>query len=408
MGGGNSDGIFNLLWTRRILYESPKAWLTVGKSGDPAAFGDSWAYCIPGGGYVLHKEEKQFRFPIAAVNLSTGEDVALVLTLPFEGEIVLPETNVGSEAGPNGAIYNTAFNPFGLGATWLEARGNELDITVATESNKWTLCFDVGKALSTALKNKASEASQPDSKEIEPLRELKGQKDKDQCLQDFARGNDTNAVIAVVKAGANPKYSSDLGWTALMVAAMYGTADMVDVLIAAGSDVNAADKNCGGQTILMWAARSRREAKQKVRSLLKAGAQIEGTSALGYNALMSAAGEGDLEVVEYLIQAGAAISSRDHYGETVLMAAARSGSANVISALIKAGAEINATDKAGMTALMHAAESVDAAGAVNVLLKSGADPKMKDKKGRTAFAIARKSNTVGSEEVVNLLKTASE
>ena len=82
-----------------------------------------------------------------------------------------------------------------------------------------------------------------------------------------------------------------------------------------------------------------------------------------------------------------------------------SGNANVVSALIKAGAEINATDKAGMTALMHAADSVDAAGVVEVLLKAGADPKIKDKKGRTALAIAQKSNAVGSEEVVNLLKT---
>ena len=57
-----------------------------------------------------------------------------------------------------------------------------------------------------------------------------------------------------------------------------------------------------------------------------------------------------------------------------------SGNANVVSALIKAGA-------------------------VEVLLKAGADPKMKDKKGRTALAIAQKSNAVGSEEVVNLLKT---
>ena len=66
----------------------------------------------------------------------------------------------------------------------------------------------------------------------------------------------------------------DRGWTALMVAAAYGTAEAVDVLIRAGSDVNAADKNCGGQTVFMWAARSGTQSKKKLRNRCFEQAQI--------------------------------------------------------------------------------------------------------------------------------------
>ena len=59
---------------------------------------------------------------------------------------------------------------------------------------------------------------------------------------------------------------------------------LVDLLIAAGCDLNAADQNCGGQTVLMWAARSGREAKRKIGLLLKAGADPMRTSVDGYKA----------------------------------------------------------------------------------------------------------------------------
>jgi ankyrin repeat protein len=179
---------------------------------------------------------------------------------------------------------------------------------------------------------------------------------------------------------------------------------MVDTLIAAGSDVNATDKDCG-QTILIWASRSHKEAKQKVRSLLKAGADLNSANTNGWNALMAAANWGDLEMVEFLLGAGMKVSIQDHDGQTALIAA--SGGLvkpGVVSALIKAGADVNARDNGGMTALMHAAESVNDAEVVKVLLKAGADPNLTDKKGRTALSIAQASQTSGSAEVAQLLQ----
>ena len=405
-GDANSDGLFNLVWTRRVQYEPPKAFLLTGKNGDPAAFGDSWAFCNPGGGYVLREEDKRFHFPLAAVNLSSGEDAAMILTVPFDGKNFLPDTNIRSEGGPHG--YHTTVNPLEMALTYLQAYGNRLDVMIATESSAWTLSFDVSKALPTTTKTPAVRSS--NSKVIELGYTLRTQKDKDEAVQEFARGADVETVKMLVKNGANSKYTSTSGWTALMVAAERGTGDMVETLIAAGSNVNATERNYG-QTVLMFAARSAYQPKQKVRALLNAGADLNGATTNGWNALMASANWGNLEMVEYLLGAGMSASSRETNGDTVLMTAA-GGLINpsVLSALIKAGAHVNATNNEGMTALMLAAKSVDATEGAKVLLEAGADPNLKDKKGRTALAIAieAQSQTVGvTDGLTNLLKTVT-
>jgi ankyrin repeat protein len=402
MGPGGPNRLSDLVWARQVLYQQPKAWFVSGKAGDPAAFGESHAYCLPGGGYVLEKEDTIYRFPIAAVDLSTGIDSTFVLNVPFKGPFPLPTDNMSQQTLGDGTEFNRTDSFHLMAITHLAADGHQLEVTVATETRKSAVRFDPGTALPKA------EAAQHRSPG-DPMTAARAQaklvewKVRNEALESAASETDDAFLKALLEAGAAPKYSSPVGWTALMAAAVYGTAEMVDILIAAGSDLNAADKNCGGQTVLMWAARSGREAKHKVRSLLKAGADPNRASENGYNALMSAAGSGDLEVVECLLAAGLSASYHDHAGETALMAGVRSGGTNVISALIAAGADKNAIDEEGMTALMRAAEGFDSAGAVEALLKAGADPNVKDKKGRTVLQIALESKRSGSEQVVKLL-----
>ena len=403
MGPGGPDLLINLLWTRRVQYHDPQAWFVAGKDGDPAAFGEGYAYCVPGGGYVMKQGDKHYIFPLAAVDLSTGVDRGFVLDVPFEGQFSPPADNVSTGTSGNGVESVRALNPHLLAISGITAEAGDLEITLAGESNKWTLHFDIEKALQSASATPIDatadprEAARKRASQIEP-------KSLNEELQNAANGNDAAYVEALLHAGANPKYSSSAGWTALMVAAAYGTGQMVDALIAAGSDLNAADKNCGGQTVLMWAARSGKEAKHKVQSLLKAGANAKSQSQDGYNALMSAAAAGDLEVVECLLGGRVNVSARDKDGETVLMAGARSGKANIISVLLNAGAEIDAKDDEGMTALMRSADGENSAGAVVVLLKAGANPNLKDKKGRTALKIAEGSQMAGRLEVVKVLR----
>jgi ankyrin repeat protein len=403
MGGGGADGVANLAWARRVQYREPQAWFHSGKAGDPVAFGGSHAFCLPGGGYVSREGEMIYRFPMAAVDLSSGVDALFVLNVPFNGTFSIPTSNIGSETASDGTkTYRTSLFHL-LAITQLAAEGQELEITIATENQRYGLKFD----LTTVLKAKLAALTEPvtDTKQAARARAKRvDPKQINEALQDAAHGTDIDFLKATLEAGGDPKYSSSVGWTALMVAAAYGTAEMVDLLIAAGSNVNAADQNCGGQTVLMWAARSGREAKRKIRSLLKAGADPKGTSVGGYNALMSAASSGDVEAVECLLQAGLSVSVHDRDDGTVLMAGARSGKANIITVLIAAGSNVNAKDNQGTTALMRAAQSYDSAAAVEALLKAGANPNARDRSGRTALQIAEKSNNSRADEVVALLK----
>src|SRR4051812_3730 len=61
-------------------------------------------------------------------------------------------------------------------------------------------------------------------------------------------------------------------------------------------------------------------------------------------ALITAAGKGDLATVERLMREGASVTARDARGRTALLAAAHGDHVPVARALIAAGADVNAKD----------------------------------------------------------------
>jgi ankyrin repeat protein len=224
------------------------------------------------------------------------------------------------------------------------------------------------------------------------------------ALMDRAKDGDARYVKALLGAGADPKFASKFGWTPLMCAACDGSAEVVQLLIDAGSDVKARDKNCGGQTVIIWAACSGRESKRKVQALLKAGADPTATDQKGRNALMRAASSGNLDTVELLRATGMDVTARTKEGETVLMLAA--DYPDILRVLIKAGSDASARDKKGRTALMHAAEGLGPGESIQVLLDAGADPRAKDDRGRTALDLTRDSYNVGAKARAEVLEKA--
>lgn len=406
MGPGGSDCTFNLAWVRRVQYEDPEAWFIAGKGRDPVAFSENYAYSLPDGGYVLRETNRLYSFPIAAIDLSSGLDTILTLHVPFKGSFPLPDSNMSIETLVDGTESHHALSWRLLTVTDLATRGRTLEITLANETQSSLLAFDVEDLLAKAAPGQRESAN--NSAVTAHTRALAIPAGKlNEALDTAAEESDPEFVKALLDAGADPKYASSNGWTALMTAATYGNGDIVDTLIAAGSDVNAADKNCCGSTVLMWAARSGRDAKQKVRCLLKAGANLKGTNQNGFDALMLAASWGKLDVAEYLVNAGLSVSNRTPDGESALMWAAEAGQTKVVSFLLQAGADKNAIDAKGMTALMHAAENIHTVEAVDALLKAGADPNRRDKEGRTALQIAEKAKNLSyppAQDVIKLLK----
>ena len=100
-------------------------------------------------------------------------------------------------------------------------------------------------------------------------------------------------------------------------------------------------------------------------------------------ALLAAAGEGDIPRVDTLIASGADANARNEKGRTALMLAAEKGDVAVVRALIAAGADVNLKEPGewGMPALYFASNSE----CVRALLLGGADVNAEDCDGRTAL-----------------------
>jgi ankyrin repeat protein len=185
----------------------------------------------------------------------------------------------------------------------------------------------------------------------------------------------TNGSAAMIerllKAGADPNAARPTGETPSMTAARTGNADAVRALLAAGADVNAKE-SWTGQDALMWAVSERHAAV--VRVLIERGADVRARSKGGFTPLLFAAQQGDLESARVLLGAGAGVNegTPDHGSPLVLAAA--SGHPDFVAFLLEKGADVTVTDRNGATALHHAAGSRAMVPAVKALLAHGADP----------------------------------
>ncbi|KAI9770983.1 MAG: hypothetical protein M1840_002687 [Geoglossum simile] len=141
------------------------------------------------------------------------------------------------------------------------------------------------------------------------------------------------------------------GRTALQVAAEWGHLDVVEKLLLVKADVNAA----GGDRMALQAAAEGGHLDVVERLLLvKADVNAGGDR----TALQAAAEGGHLDVVERLLVANAdvnAVAAAQYYGRTALQAAAEGGHLDVVERLLLVKADVNAAG-GDRTALQAAAE----------------------------------------------------
>ncbi|CAG9956662.1 unnamed protein product [Clonostachys rosea f. rosea IK726] len=180
-------------------------------------------------------------------------------------------------------------------------------------------------------------------------------------------------VKELVAIGHSPNVMNNCDKSPLWYAATNGKAETMNVLLAAGADV---DGGSNVSTALYEA--SRIGSLNTVKLLLTAGANIEATSGnwAGYTPLQVAADKGHLEIVETLLAAGAdANATASALSEVAaLQIAAASGHLEVIKRLLVCGADVDAlgSTKYGHTALQVAALRGHLEG-VEILLAAGAD-----------------------------------
>jgi len=162
------------------------------------------------------------------------------------------------------------------------------------------------------------------------------------------------------------------GKGAIADAAQRGDREAVKALLKDAADVNGAQGD--GMTGLHWAAM--KGDAELTQMLVYAGANVNATTRLGsYTPLFLAARQGQASVIPVLVKAGAKATQATSTGTTPLMVAAASGSVDTVKALVTAGADVNAVESVrGLNALMFAA-SANRAEVIKALVAAGADVK---------------------------------
>jgi ankyrin repeat protein len=213
--------------------------------------------------------------------------------------------------------------------------------------------------------------------------------------------NDHASAASLLRAGADPNTSVDLGSAASGKASLLSLAEdneMVQILIKGGADANrvdAASETPLGRAVLNGDA-------AVVQALADAGANVDTPLTSGQTPLRFAVSTGNVAVVEALLKGGADPNREDSTGATALHEAAASPNAGVTVALLKGKANINQRSPNGTTALMVAA-SEGYVGPLRILLENGADANIKNEIGMTALDLA---NAKGQTQIAGLLKDA--
>jgi uncharacterized protein len=200
----------------------------------------------------------------------------------------------------------------------------------------------------------------------------------DSRLLDAARNHDLKTIRSLLSQHADVNTRADDGSTALLWAAHQNDPDTAELLLGAGADANLANEF--RMTPLSQACTNGSDAF--VRLLLKSGANPNTPIGTGVTPLMTCAKSGSVDAVKRLVEYGAAIEARETAEhQTALMWAASEHQLNVVQALIDAHADLNAHSKAGFTAMHFAARQGDLemvqlflAAGVNVNVLSQAEP----------------------------------
>jgi len=204
-------------------------------------------------------------------------------------------------------------------------------------------------------------------------------------------GNGSDAILALLRAGAHHGARDSSGATALIAAAQVGDAAAVAMLTRAveGDGLNTRDHT--GRSALFWAVANNHI--QAAEVLIEYGAEIEATvESSGCTVLHIAVEHGHLDMISWLLKQSAAkwlLAATDkEYGVSALGVACACASNEAAVLLLEAGADPNIRDKRGRTSLHWAAES-GVASLVGVLVQCEADKSVVDSDGCTAKQLAQ-------------------
>jgi len=142
-------------------------------------------------------------------------------------------------------------------------------------------------------------------------------------------------VEALLATGGSPELRSSDGWTPLHLAAYMGHAPVARALLSRGTPVDAVSSNAMANTPLC-AALAGRGSADVVQLLVDAGADVNFRAALGVTPLHLAASRGADPLVQLLLERGADPSARMDDGTTPAAIAASRGHRNTAATIERA------------------------------------------------------------------------
>lgn len=206
-----------------------------------------------------------------------------------------------------------------------------------------------------------------------------------------------HAVEALAHAGADVDALDSSGVTPLMTAVYMGQVHMARVLLRLGANPNGCSPGTG--TMLHHWAQSRDA--EVLRLLLEAGTEVDALDDMGETALQALVSRSGslLRMQDPAVSAKVAPFLESMNLPLELPQDRPEDLAEAVRALAAAGADVN-REAWGSTPLMEAADAGDL-GLVRTLLEAGADPSRRDAEGATA---ADRAESSGHEEIAALLR----
>jgi ankyrin repeat protein/glyoxylase-like metal-dependent hydrolase (beta-lactamase superfamily II) len=291
-------------------------------------------------------------------------------------------------------------------------QGGEGDLYVCFKKadGVWSEAFNLGDAVNSPATNFCPSVS-PDGKYIflstcrdiywvsaEILAPLKAKALRD--INESVRIGDLAGVKEMLAEKPERLNGKDAqGWTPLIHSIMAKNEAVFQYLLAAGADVNLADRQ--GLTPLFFISYFGLDGW--IEPIILQGAKIDSPSGpLGSTPLLAAVKGGHQKSVDVLLAKGAHLDIRDLTGDTPLLLAARDGRTEIVRLLLAKGASQNEKDAMGSTPLHLAALNGDKA-LVEFLISKGAPLDEKNMRNGTPISIAIRE---GHGEVVRMLQAA--
>lgn len=197
----------------------------------------------------------------------------------------------------------------------------------------------------------------------------------------------------LILAGADPVRRDFVGWTPLMIAAVYGHEEAARILLQNVNCRRHIDLQADSGTTALHLA-LKKASPECVHMLLEAGASVEkrdfiGQAPLHFLVRSQADQQTAHRIIRLLQGQHARLDAQDNFGRTTLLKAVVHNNAPVLRALVDAGASLNATAAFSQNILHLAAQAADIE-TLNYLAEQHltlVDPRLRDLDGWTPLSV---------------------